>query len=88
MSVDTPPLNDSKEQDAPYPMSFAHIVELIKTGQTIPGIRNIPPTILEGQGTTRAKPIRKKPWEKDNEVMLGNATTVVATSIMDEIDGE
>jgi hypothetical protein len=48
-----------------YPTSFAHIVELITSGQPIPGIKEIPPTVLEGQGTQASKPRRKKPWEKD-----------------------
>jgi hypothetical protein len=53
------------EPPAPYPTSFAHIVELITTGQPIPGIKDIPDTVLAGQGTQSEKPRRKKPWEKD-----------------------
>ncbi|KAF2268959.1 hypothetical protein CC78DRAFT_558104 [Lojkania enalia] len=60
----TPSLNSS-EPPAPYPSSFAHIVELVTTGQPIPGIKEIPNTILTGQGTQAVKPKRKKPWEKD-----------------------
>ncbi|KAH6642544.1 hypothetical protein C7974DRAFT_385621 [Boeremia exigua] len=56
--------SSSGEPPAPYPTSFAHIVELITTGQPIPGIKDIPNTILEGQGTPAEKPRRKKPWEK------------------------
>jgi hypothetical protein len=56
---------DANEPPAPYPTSFAHIVELITTGQPIPGIKEIPSTILTGQGTEPAKAQRKKPWEKD-----------------------
>ncbi|KAJ8110036.1 hypothetical protein OPT61_g7007 [Boeremia exigua] len=56
----------SSEPPAPYPTSFAHIVELITTGQPIPGIKEIPNTILEGQGTTAEKPKRRKPWEKES----------------------
>lgn len=54
----------SSEPTAPYPTSFAHIVELITTGQPIPGIKEIPNTILEGQGTQPVKTKRRKPWEK------------------------
>ncbi|KAL6705345.1 hypothetical protein ACN47E_006994 [Coniothyrium glycines] len=54
------------EPPAPYPTSFAHIVELITSGKPVPGIKEIPPTILEGQGTEAAKPRRRKPWEKDD----------------------
>jgi hypothetical protein len=56
---------NSSEPAAPYPTSFAHIVELITSGQPVPGIKDIPPTVLEGQGTEPTKPRRKKPWEKE-----------------------
>jgi hypothetical protein len=48
-----------------YPTSFGHIVELITTGQPIPGIKEIPSTILEGQASNSTSAKRKKPWEKD-----------------------
>lgn len=59
--------NHSREPS--YPSSFAHIVELITTGQPIPGIQQIPDTVLTGHDTSSAKPKRLKPWEKDG----GNA---------------
>ena len=49
-----------------YPSSFAHIVELITTGQPIPGIQEIPDTVLEGHDLASEKPRRRKPWEKDD----------------------
>ncbi len=55
----------ANEPAAPYPTSFAHIVELITTGKPVPGIKEIPPTVLVGQGTQPAQARRKKPWEKD-----------------------
>jgi hypothetical protein len=70
-----PALTSSQsEQEAPYPTSFAHIVELISTGQPIPGIKEIPNTVLTGQGTQPAKPKRRKPWEKE-EASTGDAQT-------------
>lgn len=60
-----PGASNANEPPAPYPTSFAHIVELITTGQPIPGIKEIPSTVLTGQGTEPAKARRKKPWEKD-----------------------
>ncbi|KAG9195001.1 hypothetical protein G6011_00121 [Alternaria panax] len=60
-----PPPTTASEPPAPYPTSFAHIVELITSGKPVPGIKEIPPTVLEGQGTQATKPKRKKPWEKD-----------------------
>ncbi|KAF2837109.1 hypothetical protein M501DRAFT_1006994 [Patellaria atrata CBS 101060] len=53
----------SNDPAAPYPTSFAHIVDLITTGRPIPGIKEIADTVLEGQGTQSSKPLRKKPWE-------------------------
>lgn len=50
-----------------YPTSFAHIVELITTGQPIPGIQQIPDTVLEGHDIASERPRRRKPWEKDVE---------------------
>ncbi|KAL6233898.1 hypothetical protein BDW75DRAFT_231607 [Aspergillus navahoensis] len=54
----------SQEPAYPYPTSFAHIVELITTGRPVPGIQQIPDTLLTGQGAASAKPKRLKPWEK------------------------
>jgi hypothetical protein len=59
------PSSNPSEPPAPYPTSFAHIVELVTTGQPIPGIKDIPSTVLVGQGTQAEKTRRKKPWEKD-----------------------
>jgi hypothetical protein len=60
-----PATTSSTEPPAPYPTSFAHIVELISNGQPVPGIKEIPSTVLEGQGTQSAKQRRKKPWENE-----------------------
>ncbi|KAF2640513.1 hypothetical protein P280DRAFT_490010 [Massarina eburnea CBS 473.64] len=60
------------EPPAPYPTSFAQIVELVTTGQPIPGIKEVPPTVLTGQGSQAAQSKRKKPWEKDAPAVEGN----------------
>lgn len=57
----TTPQNDPKE--APYPQTFAEIVELITSGATIPGIKEIPPTLLTSQATQSVEKKRRKPWE-------------------------
>ena len=54
--------------ETPYPSSFARVVELITTGQPIPGIQQIPDTVLVGQGAPSVVPPRRKPWEKDEPV--------------------
>ncbi|RDL38217.1 uncharacterized protein BP5553_02557 [Venustampulla echinocandica] len=61
MSTDT----SGSEKTAPYPPTFAQIVELITTGAPIPGIKDIPPTLLTSQITDPQAPRRRKPWEKD-----------------------
>lgn len=64
---------NSSEPAAPYPTTFAHIVDLITSGKPVPGIKEIPPTILTGQGTEPAKARRKKPWEKEADVRAESA---------------
>lgn len=50
--------------DAPKPASFAEICDMIAEGKPIPGIKDIPDTILEGQASHQQAQGRKKPWEK------------------------
>lgn len=50
--------------DAPKPASFAEICDLIAEGKPIPGIKDIPDTVLEGQSTASQATKRTKPWEK------------------------
>lgn len=59
------PAPESTEQPA-YPSSFAHIVELITTGQPIPGIQEIPDTVLKGKETKASASRRTKPWEQNS----------------------
>ena len=50
------------------------MVELITTGQPIPGIKEIPDTVLEGRSSQATLVKRKKPWEKDSAVSNGEET--------------
>ncbi|KAF4155860.1 hypothetical protein CNMCM6069_007621 [Aspergillus lentulus] len=59
-------------QEPAYPSSFARIVELITTGQQIPGIQQIPDTVLTGHDTPSEKPRRRKPWEVEYESARGS----------------
>lgn len=54
------------EPPAPYPTSVSQIVEMITSGEPIPGIREVPDTVLEGQASQPTATNRKKPWEKDD----------------------
>lgn len=55
------------EPPAPYPVSFSQIVELITAGQQVPGIKEVPDTLLEGQASRAVKAKRRKPWETELE---------------------
>lgn len=55
---------DNGMASAPKPASFAEICEMIAEGKPIPGIKDIPDTILEGQASETQKEKRRKPWEK------------------------
>lgn len=59
-----PPVNGGGMGDAPKPASFAEICDMIAEGKPIPGIKDIPDTILEGQASQKHAERRKKPWEK------------------------
>ena len=65
-TYDSGGLANNSGPPAPYPTSFSQIVELITTGQPVPGIKDIPDTILEGQASQVTSAKRKKPWEKDD----------------------
>jgi len=56
---------DGGMANAPKPASFAEICDMIAEGKPIPGIKDIPDTILEGQASESQTQRRKKPWEKD-----------------------
>ncbi|KAL9099421.1 MAG: hypothetical protein Q9163_005079 [Psora crenata] len=61
------PASGSVEPPAPYPNTFSQIVEFISTGQPIPGIKEVPDTVLEGQASQPMVGKRKKPWERDGD---------------------
>ncbi|EKV13040.1 Putative MYB DNA-binding domain protein [Penicillium digitatum] len=71
-------LEISTNPEPAYPSSFAHIVELITTGQPIPGIQDIPDTVLSGHDVSSEKPRRRKPWEKDQVVNTSGETASAA----------
>lgn len=51
------------EEQPPYPLTFSEIVELITTGGPVPGVKEIPDTVLEGRASESTSCSRKKPWE-------------------------
>lgn len=62
------------ETSPPYPIPFADIVALITSGQPIPGIRDIPATVLSDRATQPMANKRKKPWEKDEPLTVEERT--------------
>ena len=60
-------LDVSANSPGSYPLTFNHIVDLITSGQPVPGIKEIPDTLLEGQSSETKKEQRKKPWEKERQ---------------------
>ncbi|OKL57378.1 hypothetical protein UA08_07693 [Talaromyces atroroseus] len=65
--------NSTKAIEPAYPTSFAHIVELITNNQPIPGIEEIPDTVLSGHDEPSKAARRRKPWEKDEVVDDSNS---------------
>ena len=64
-------------------MSYQEIVDLIQSGEPVPGIKVIPQTVLAGQGTTATQERRRKPWEKDQptvETTMANEAVADATA--------
>ncbi|MCJ1285381.1 hypothetical protein MMC26_004721 [Xylographa opegraphella] len=60
------------EPPAPYPLSFSHIVDLITSGQPVPGVKDIPNTVLDGQASQATRPQRRKPWETARSNVAAN----------------
>ena len=59
--------------EAPYPLPFSRIVELITTGQPVPGVKEIPDTLLEGQSSSSSHSQRRKPWEVSSAFGTGES---------------
>jgi hypothetical protein len=66
-----PPPSETTPQ---YPTPFADIVALITSGQPIPGIKDIPATVLSDKATKPVASKRRKPWEKDENPAVEQKT--------------
>lgn len=53
-----------KPAQASNSASFQQILEMIQSGTPVPGIQDIPKTVLEGQATPATRNVRQKPWER------------------------
>jgi hypothetical protein len=72
----------SNEPEPGPKFSYQEIVDMIQNGKPIPGIKEIPTTVLEGQGTTATKSVRRKPWEKDE---LGEESVIPAETAAEAV---
>ena len=71
-SADVPPslaaTSPGSDQPPPYPTSFAAIVDLITRNVPVPGIEEIPDTVLDhGSSKVDNTARRRKPWETEPE---------------------
>ncbi|CAN3372932.1 hypothetical protein DIURU_002823 [Diutina rugosa] len=53
----------STQDEQPYSSNYQNVVELILAGKEVPGIKQIPDTVLSDQKSTAQVQQRKKPWE-------------------------
>ncbi|KAI9774885.1 MAG: hypothetical protein M1840_000101 [Geoglossum simile] len=72
--------NSASDPAAPYPNSFAQIADLIAKGEPIPGIKDIPDTVLSGKGSESRTAKRRKPWEKECGLQIGGSATITSGS--------
>ncbi|KAM7184114.1 hypothetical protein V8F33_013174 [Rhypophila sp. PSN 637] len=56
-------------EDAPYPAHFQAIIEAVTMGKPVPGVREIPNTVVRQPGITPVGKMQapKKPWERSNQ---------------------
>lgn len=52
------------EDSPPYSSNYQELVELIVSGKPVPGIKDIPDTVLTEQRSVSEAAQRPKPWEK------------------------
>lgn len=60
----TEPKDASEPSETPYSSNYQQLVELIVSGQPVPGIKQIPDTVLADQKSESSARSRTKPWEK------------------------
>ncbi|KAK1761242.1 hypothetical protein QBC47DRAFT_369461 [Echria macrotheca] len=60
---------NSSSQDAPYPAHFQAIIEAVTTGKAVPGVREIPNTVIRQPGILPVGKMQapRKPWERQQQ---------------------
>lgn len=59
--------NGTNSTSSEYSSNYKDIVNMIVTGQEIPGIKQIPDTVLLDQSSEHKAQQRVKPWEKEKQ---------------------
>lgn len=62
---DETPADSENPEETPYSSNYQHVVEMIVSGKPVPGIKEIPDTVLPEQSSVPKATQRRKPWEKD-----------------------
>lgn len=62
-----PETAQTSSADAPYSSNYQNLVELIVSGKPVPGIKQIPDTVLSDQSSKLEAKSRAKPWEKNKD---------------------
>lgn len=61
--ISSEPSTSLAQTDQPYSSNYQNIVELILAGKEVPGVKQIPDTVLLDQQSAPQAQQRKKPWE-------------------------
>lgn len=59
--------SEEEALEAPYSSNYQELVELIVAGKPVPGIKEIPDTILPEKSSKPVQQQRTKPWERAKE---------------------
>jgi len=64
-STATQPATEALEEEGPrYPKTFFELCDMLAKGIPIPGIRQIPDKLADGEPSQPSLPPARKPWEK------------------------
>lgn len=67
-SKETPEADNTVTSDAPYSSNYQELVDMIVSGKPVPGIKEIPDTVLSEEKSESHAEMRTKPWEKSVEL--------------------
>lgn len=69
--------------DAPYPVTFDELAEMIATGASIPGIKDIPNKLNDAEASTSTIATAQrvqKPWERTANPTTGNLDDIIGAT--------